>query len=543
MQNIKKKATQWKTYLTKTGLERMIIEATDNEEPVMPNSLLYSIADRTGSDQDVQTILKCVWENLKSPPKCWRKISKTIDLIETLVKLGDPRIKQEFINSAFKFRSLQDFSYREGGVEKAGPVQQKARQLYYLLSNREVLETESEKARQRRAKFVGISSDFTTGYGGSYQPNEFYRPNSRNLGDYAGVFQDTSSYQSPDIFASQKTQPGLFWSQESSSQKSSAVPNLFADVSVKSQKPKTNAVGNQNLFPQSKENPSNAFPDLFGQPTKQQNTSESSGFPDLFGQPAKNQNTPDLFAQNKPQSTPDLFGQNKSVEPKSTPDLFAQPQKTPDLFAETKPQKTPDLFAQPQKTPDLFAETKSQNTPNLFAETKPQNTPDLFTQPQHTPDLFTEPQKTPNPNAFADLFAQPTQPQSTQDPLPEANINLFSAQNTQLNIPEKPNLFKNVSVKKQEPSKNLLFEAQTSDYSLPSNLFESTQSTQPVTQQTKVRTNMTLNEPAIAHIKYSPSLAQQPQGKTYQSLEEKLFDFGSLEAQPKTVRDYRDIQL
>jgi len=141
------------------------------------------------------------------------------------------------------------------------------------------------------------------------------------------------------------------------------------------------------------------------------------------------------------------------------------------------------------------------------------------------------------------LFAQPTQPQSTQDPLPEANINLFSAQNTQLNIPEKSNLFKNVSVKKQEPSKNLLFEAQTSDYSLPSNLFESTQSTQPVTQQTKVRTNMTLNEPAIAHIKYSPSLAQQPQGKTYQSLEEKLFDFGSLEAQPKTVRDYRDIQL
>jgi hypothetical protein len=65
----------------------------------------------------------------------------------------------------YKIRSLQEFNFYEGTIEKASGIREKARQIIEMLGSNEILRNEREKARQLRNKFVGIDSR-NAGYSG-----------------------------------------------------------------------------------------------------------------------------------------------------------------------------------------------------------------------------------------------------------------------------------------------------------------------------------------------------------------------------------------
>ena len=63
-------------------------------------------------------ILKHLWGMLKSKPKEWRRISKSIHVMDYLVKNGAPRVIQDIKDDLYKVRAFQDFVFKEAnGVE------------------------------------------------------------------------------------------------------------------------------------------------------------------------------------------------------------------------------------------------------------------------------------------------------------------------------------------------------------------------------------------------------------------------------------------
>lgn len=66
----------------------------------------------------------------------------------------------------YKIRSLQEYNFYEGSMDKGSGVREKSKQVVDLLGNNELIRSEREKARALRNKFVGIDSRNVQGGGG-----------------------------------------------------------------------------------------------------------------------------------------------------------------------------------------------------------------------------------------------------------------------------------------------------------------------------------------------------------------------------------------
>lgn len=95
---------------------------------------------------------------------------KALSLLEFLVKSGAERCIEEMRDHMRTIRSLQEYNFYEGNVDKGGGVREKAGQLISLLGSNESIREEREKARRLRDKFVGISNN---GYGGAGRGDSF----------------------------------------------------------------------------------------------------------------------------------------------------------------------------------------------------------------------------------------------------------------------------------------------------------------------------------------------------------------------------------
>lgn len=57
--------------------------------------------------------MKHLWSLLQCKPKEWRRIAKALHVMDYLVKNGAPRVIQDLKDDMYKFRSFQDFQYKE----------------------------------------------------------------------------------------------------------------------------------------------------------------------------------------------------------------------------------------------------------------------------------------------------------------------------------------------------------------------------------------------------------------------------------------------
>eukprot|EP00919_Chromeraceae_sp_WS-2016_P052401 GHVR01124409.1.p1 GENE.GHVR01124409.1~~GHVR01124409.1.p1 ORF type:complete len:274 (+),score=81.54 GHVR01124409.1:81-902(+) len=153
-----------------TTLEKNLSDATSNTNWGCSTTILMEVSRCTYDFQDYQTVMKHVWDSLSERPVSkWRRVYKSLTLLEFLCKNGSERCVDEVREYMHKIKNLSEFRVIEEGRDKGAGVREKAKYICELVNDSQMLRNERDKARQNRDKFVGIgSAGERTGAGWSY---------------------------------------------------------------------------------------------------------------------------------------------------------------------------------------------------------------------------------------------------------------------------------------------------------------------------------------------------------------------------------------
>ncbi|CAM9097921.1 unnamed protein product [Discosporangium mesarthrocarpum] len=115
--------------------------------------------------------MQTIWRTIEGPPRNWRSISKALQLLDHLLKHGAERITSEARDHIHTIRSLTEFTYYEGHLDKGIPVRDRADALSQLLANPERIQAERMRARDMRGTFTAVASH-----------SDWREPNERDRG-------------------------------------------------------------------------------------------------------------------------------------------------------------------------------------------------------------------------------------------------------------------------------------------------------------------------------------------------------------------------
>eukprot|EP00434_Breviolum_minutum_P029775 symbB.v1.2.026325.t1/scaffold2622.1/size74630/1 len=138
-----------------TPFERNLREATSNKRWGCPNSVLHELTLDAQTYKYRQKIMTRALENLNGNQEKWRRILKTLIMLEYLMKNGGDNIADELRGEQLLFRRLSNFQYREDGHDRGSGVREKADTLVRLLNDKEFLKSEREQAKLHHTKLTG----------------------------------------------------------------------------------------------------------------------------------------------------------------------------------------------------------------------------------------------------------------------------------------------------------------------------------------------------------------------------------------------------
>lgn len=140
-----------------TQLEKWLKEATSNTNWGCSSTILNEIARSMTDYHDYVVVQKCIGECLSEKPSKWRRIFKTLVLVEYLLKNGIDRFVDDIKEYIYKVRHLQDFYCTEEGKDRGAGIREKSKYILGLLNDPIMLKTERKKARDNRGKYIGIN--------------------------------------------------------------------------------------------------------------------------------------------------------------------------------------------------------------------------------------------------------------------------------------------------------------------------------------------------------------------------------------------------
>jgi len=130
------------TYTSKDKLDAILIEVTSNDTWQVSNQKLLELADMT-SGMDGPRIIDHLLLKLKSPNFEWKRILKSLNAIEFILKHGAPAAHGKIQASGYSPMSmLSTFRYEEGSVDRGKQIRDKANLLLDLVNNQHKLDTE-----------------------------------------------------------------------------------------------------------------------------------------------------------------------------------------------------------------------------------------------------------------------------------------------------------------------------------------------------------------------------------------------------------------
>ena len=184
MERLKKVASDLKHKIGKSDSEKLVLSVIKGNEVPLKTSY-YTIADMTYSSENFSMVLRVIWENLGPEERDVNKLVKTLQLVDSLVKLAHPCFITELRSNVQKFRAFLDF-YNEGrSLDYGGTVRELARKILQMLNNEKALEEERESAKKQRERSVGISSD------------QYYNKESLKRTENAEGYTGKTSYSAP----------------------------------------------------------------------------------------------------------------------------------------------------------------------------------------------------------------------------------------------------------------------------------------------------------------------------------------------------------
>jgi epsin len=180
-----------------SDIEKRMFEALSGENWGASSSLLNQIASDTYDFDKYPVITKMIWASLEQTGAMWRKVFKGLTLIEHLAKNGNERIVEDTRDRMRMIRTLTDFNYYDGAVDRGSGVREKAKNVIDLLGDNQRVREEREKARQLREKFAGAgvvgASPNYGGHGGGGSSGSSY--NSGGIGSYSTGGIGSSSFE------------------------------------------------------------------------------------------------------------------------------------------------------------------------------------------------------------------------------------------------------------------------------------------------------------------------------------------------------------
>eukprot|EP00818_Percolomonas_sp_WS_P001159 CAMPEP_0117441692 /NCGR_PEP_ID=MMETSP0759-20121206/3764_1 /TAXON_ID=63605 /ORGANISM="Percolomonas cosmopolitus, Strain WS" /LENGTH=537 /DNA_ID=CAMNT_0005233551 /DNA_START=128 /DNA_END=1739 /DNA_ORIENTATION=+ len=169
-------------------LEQLVRDCTNNEPWAAKMSDKQEIARRTHSHEDYQVIMSTLWKRMQQEGQNFRKIQKSLSLLEFLLYQGSDRIVSEAKSNIYQLRSLRNFHYTDdNGKECGGPVRELSRKLVKLLKDEQALKEERKKQKKLAGRFQGMSREEASWGGvgsGAYSSGGGYGGGGFGSGDY-----------------------------------------------------------------------------------------------------------------------------------------------------------------------------------------------------------------------------------------------------------------------------------------------------------------------------------------------------------------------
>ena len=118
MDFLKKGISKVKDNVNKDILTKRLNEATSNEICQANISVLNEISSRTDIKDEAKLIIKYCIKVLQLKPKYWKRISKTLNLIDHCLKTGSSNFIDGMKDERDRIQDLFEFSYTDEGKEK-----------------------------------------------------------------------------------------------------------------------------------------------------------------------------------------------------------------------------------------------------------------------------------------------------------------------------------------------------------------------------------------------------------------------------------------
>lgn len=118
MDFLKKGLNKVKGKMTEAEIEKKINEATVNQTGYASISLLNEISLRTQDSGECKVISKYCIKLLTLKPKMWKRILRTLALIEHVLKTGSQDYVDQIKDERDKIKNLFEFKYEEDDKDK-----------------------------------------------------------------------------------------------------------------------------------------------------------------------------------------------------------------------------------------------------------------------------------------------------------------------------------------------------------------------------------------------------------------------------------------
>jgi epsin len=128
---------------------------------------MHEVARDTFDLERFHVITRLMWDSMEGQrPAAWKVVFKGLTLLEHLIKNGQERCVDDARNHGHVLRTLGQFNYYEGTIDRGLGVREKSKQIMEILGDDERIREERQKAKKLREKLGGNKSAPTGGGGG-----------------------------------------------------------------------------------------------------------------------------------------------------------------------------------------------------------------------------------------------------------------------------------------------------------------------------------------------------------------------------------------
>ena len=132
MEFLKKGLSKVKDTMSQVDLLSKINEATANESGFANISLLNEISSRADNSEDCKLIVRTCIKLLSLKPKMWKRILRSLALIEHIIKTGSQDFVDRIKEERDSLRELYEFTYDDDGRDRGeGSKYKKLLNIYF----------------------------------------------------------------------------------------------------------------------------------------------------------------------------------------------------------------------------------------------------------------------------------------------------------------------------------------------------------------------------------------------------------------------------